>query len=528
VSTLVYHAGALGDFITSLPAITAWRQLRAGGGPLILLGRPAHAVLAAGVVDDAWDAGAARFASLFDGFPSTEACDLFAGVASALVFAPESAGIVKGLERAGVRDILRGDPFPRDRVHIVDHHLSLFPDLARAPGLRLPRIAVPAGTEPEGAGLQRAEPAAVGLQGAERADAMGFSRPIVLHPGSGSPSKNWPLERFAALARMLGGDAPIAWVLGPVEEESGAVAAIAEAVPAAQVWRRLPLAELARRLARARLFVGNDSGVAHLAAAADSPVVVLFGASDPAVWAPRGRCVTVVGDGASGMAALGVGEVTAACRQMPGVERGVDHRTIQQYDLYARQFSDRYESADMSRMHELLLRHLPARGASILELGCGSGREAAFLLSHGYEVTAVDASSGMIAEAGRIHHELAGRLVHAAVPFPPGSPLLLRSFDAVVSTAMFMHLPDDGLLDTALQIRRVLRPGGVLFVEVSTGRLGVRDGRDGNGRLFLERPPEEYRRIFENRGFLFVAQHESPDTLERPELRWVALVFRCP
>jgi ADP-heptose:LPS heptosyltransferase len=285
VTTLVYHAGALGDFITALPAIAAWKRTRAPGGRLVLLGRPAHAALAAGVVDEAWDAGAARFASLFSGAATATVRAALAGVESALVFAPSTAGISRGLGAAGVRDIVRQDPFPRVRIHVVDHHLSLFDESALTAKDRVPRVEVGGGKAPV----------------------------IVLHPGSGSPAKNWPIDRFVSLAATLAATGPIAWVVGPVEEESGVAAQIAAAaITGATVWRDLALADLARRLVGARLFVGNDSGVAHLAAAVGCPVVVLFGASDPAAWAPRGRSVTVVGDGTSGMAPIPVAAVLEA------------------------------------------------------------------------------------------------------------------------------------------------------------------------------------------------------------------------
>jgi hypothetical protein len=284
--TLVYHAGALGDFVTCLPAIAAWKRTRAAGGSLLLLGRPAHAALVPGLVDETLDAGAAAEAPLFAGEAGPGHRARFAGVASVLVFAPEGAGIVLGLAAAGIADVVRQDPFPRDRVHVVDHHLSLFPGLELAPEERAPRIAI-AGAAPIG-------------------------RPIVLHPGSGSPKKNWPLDRFARVAAALAGRAPVAWIIGPAEEESGLAARVEAAVPGSLVWRGLSLVELARRLAGARLLVGNDSGVAHLAAAVGAPVVVLFGASDPVVWAPQGRSVTVVGDGECGMEAIGVDAVLRA------------------------------------------------------------------------------------------------------------------------------------------------------------------------------------------------------------------------
>jgi SAM-dependent methyltransferase len=505
VTTLVYHAGALGDFVTALPAIAAWRRQRAAPG-LALLGRPAYAALAAGVVDEAWDAGGARFAPLFAGRASPQVQALLAGVGSALLFAPESAGIVQGLEHCGVRDVVRQDPFPKERVHVVDYHLSLFPDLPLSAEDRMPRVTVAA-------------------RGLAAAGTVVVERPVILHPGSGSATKNWPIDRFVELARQIKGFGPIAWVLGPAEEESGMAVTLAGAIPDAPVWRNLPLSELARRLADALFLVGNDSGVAHLAAAVGCRVVVLFGASDPIVWAPRGRSVAIVGDGTCGMEAIGIEEVIAACRKVARSEPRVDDRTILHYDAHAREMSARYETANLSHLHGLLLRHLPGKGASILELGCGSGRDAAFLHANGYEVTAVDASAGMVAEVTRIHPELSGRVSCAAIPFPSDSPLLRRTFDAVVSIGMFMHLPDAGLSDTVLQIRRMLRPGGVLFVDVSVGRTGLRDERDGTGRLFRQRPPGELQMLFERCGFTLVAHYESPDAFDRPALRWASLVF---
>jgi ADP-heptose:LPS heptosyltransferase len=102
---------------------------------------------------------------------------------------------------------------------------------------------------------------------------------VAIHPFSGSARKNWPLERYRALAARLPG--PVYWTAGPEEPLDGAV-------------RFEDLYELAGWLASARLYIGNDSGITHLAAAAGAPVVALFGPTDPAVWAPRGERVRVV------------------------------------------------------------------------------------------------------------------------------------------------------------------------------------------------------------------------------------------
>src|SRR5436190_4590188 len=94
----------------------------------------------------------------------------------------------------------------------------------------------------------------------------------VIQPFSGSRSKNWPLDRYAELARRLADTMPVAWCAGPDDE-----------MPEAEI-RIADLYELACRLAGARLFIGNDSGIAHLAAAVDTPVLVLFGPTEPAIW----------------------------------------------------------------------------------------------------------------------------------------------------------------------------------------------------------------------------------------------------
>ncbi|MBZ5727910.1 MAG: glycosyltransferase family 9 protein [Acidobacteriia bacterium] len=103
----------------------------------------------------------------------------------------------------------------------------------------------------------------------------------VIHPFSGSAKKNWPLEKYRALARRLERIMPVRWCAGP------------EDPPLAEAVRIDDLYELACWLARARLYLGNDSGITHLAAAVGTPVLALFGPSDPAVWSPRGEHVRV-------------------------------------------------------------------------------------------------------------------------------------------------------------------------------------------------------------------------------------------
>jgi hypothetical protein len=104
----------------------------------------------------------------------------------------------------------------------------------------------------------------------------------VVHPFSGSRRKNWPLHKFRAVAAHLERLMSVRWCAGEEDPQ------IPHSV-------RIPdLYDLACWLAKARLYVGNDSGITHLAAAVGTPTVALFGPTDPAIWAPRGPHVRVV------------------------------------------------------------------------------------------------------------------------------------------------------------------------------------------------------------------------------------------
>lgn len=102
---------------------------------------------------------------------------------------------------------------------------------------------------------------------------------VVIHPFSGSARKTWPAGHFRQLAERL--CMKVEWIAGPEDEWPEAT-------------RFADLMQLATWMTGARLYIGNDSGIAHLAAASGVPVLVLFGPSPAQVWAPRGEHVAVL------------------------------------------------------------------------------------------------------------------------------------------------------------------------------------------------------------------------------------------
>jgi heptosyltransferase-2 len=117
-----------------------------------------------------------------------------------------------------------------------------------------------------------------------------------IHPGSGSPAKNWPIARWLELARRLEQSGrKILWIAGEADTE--VFAAIRQARPDAWIADHLPLPTLAAVLQRAALFLGHDSGITHLAASVDTPSLALFGPTSPSIWAPLGDHVTTLQKG---------------------------------------------------------------------------------------------------------------------------------------------------------------------------------------------------------------------------------------
>lgn len=120
---------------------------------------------------------------------------------------------------------------------------------------------------------------------------------VAIHPGSGSATKNWPIENWKKLASKC-------HVL--------VIAGEADAIDAFREFNRVvnqPLPIVAAVLARCAQFVGHDSGISHIAAAVGSRCTLLFGPTDPAVWAPASENVRVVRPTSQRLEDVGVEQV---------------------------------------------------------------------------------------------------------------------------------------------------------------------------------------------------------------------------
>lgn len=254
MKAFVYRPGAIGDTILTLPALAAWRA-RYAGCEITYAGNTAMLPLIP--VEEAISADDRRLLPLFGETPEP-----WPGADTHVIFARDPRGL-PGIQCDPLEAVTR-------RVHVADWLVDAidpeFPD-------RVPRL--------------RVRPA----EGA----------PLVIHPGAGSPAKRWPSELFAALAQAL--RLPCAVVRGPADPEL--------ALPFQhQQWHNLTLPELVSKLAGSGLFVGNDSGISHVAAALGVPTLAIYQSTDPAIWGVRGTMTRILAGEVS------VDEASTACHDL--------------------------------------------------------------------------------------------------------------------------------------------------------------------------------------------------------------------
>ncbi len=257
--TLVVHAGGIGDFLLTCPALAHLAE----AGPLELLGRPERLALAVagGIAEAAHDLDRSGFESLFSE-PNELLRTFLSRFGRCVVWMRDDGVIERGIRACGLKDVrvFPGLPPQNWTQHASAYYLDCL------------------GYAPE-------SPFRLHLSAA---DAPQSTYDVVIHPGSGGRKKNWPHERFVAIAKhLLAAGRSVAWCTGPAEENAVSPAGC-------HALRTDSLVDLARVLASAHAYLGNDSGITHLAAATGCRTTALFSTTDPKVWAPRGEHVTVL------------------------------------------------------------------------------------------------------------------------------------------------------------------------------------------------------------------------------------------
>ena len=290
---LIIRSGAVGDLILTLPVLSALKK-QYDGLSIDMMGNPARLSLlkACGYVENVLSIDSRDMTPLFvenaplDG-PSLQNLRSYDATISYL---PDADGIfTNNLRRIAAGPVLTGQAHPVTdhpehtghadrRIHMTHVLMKALTPLGVDPAAEAPSLQTPAY-----AAMKHGHPPVT-------------DRPLIaVHPGSGGPEKCWPAERFVALIEALAGSGyePVV-TFGPADDvvRNRIVPRIKS--HNARIAENLSLVDLAVLLSRCQGMVGNDSGITHLAAAVGTPVIALFGPTDPAVWGPRGTRVRIL------------------------------------------------------------------------------------------------------------------------------------------------------------------------------------------------------------------------------------------
>jgi len=196
--------------------------------------------------------------------------------------------------------------------------------------------------------------------------------------------------------------------------------------------------------------------------------------------------------------------------------------TLSYYEKNASNLSKRYESADVTTIHQTLLKTF-SPNSKLLEIGCGSGRDANFMLEQGYNLTAIDGSQKMIDEAKMIHPTLEPHLF--TMQLPHGLDFESNSFDGIYSIATLMHLTKEGIYQTIKNIHTLLKEKGKFLFSISIERDDTNQkNRDPHQRLFTSFSQREWVNICKNYGLKHLHTEVTKDGLNRSGIVWLTCI----
>jgi heptosyltransferase-3 len=288
VHILVIHPGALGDTILALPAL-GLLKVQFPEAKITLAGNTDFLpAIAGGCADSFISFSSLPLYRLYDSRPVTRSAQSAWTAYDRIV---SWTGWANSLFRERFHEIhpcvlvAPWQPGPDDRRHVARIFVeSLYPWVPMTESIRAENIQVELPTQ------VRARQYLL-----ERGWNAGHDV-VALHAGAGSEAKRWSPEKFQEVAIRLLQRPELKLLIVEGPAEVGAGRAVAEGLDPGRILvaECLPLKLLAGILSRCRLFIGADSGIAHLAASLGVASVVLFGPTDPRAWAPLGRRVAVL------------------------------------------------------------------------------------------------------------------------------------------------------------------------------------------------------------------------------------------
>lgn len=192
------------------------------------------------------------------------------------------------------------------------------------------------------------------------------------------------------------------------------------------------------------------------------------------------------------------------------------------YDAHADAFVARYESVSAEAVHSALLEYVRQDSNLIaLDVGAGSGRDAAWLASLGYEVVAAEPATRMRSEAQRRHTDPRIRWVDDRLPDLAIVHRFGVAFDLILLSAVWMHVPPFSRERAFRKLATLLKPGGVIL-------MSLREGPSEPDRPMWPVSTGEVEALARMHGLAVLRAVTSDDQLGRSQVRWTAMCLRLP
>ena len=188
------------------------------------------------------------------------------------------------------------------------------------------------------------------------------------------------------------------------------------------------------------------------------------------------------------------------------------------YSEKAEALAKQYESVSFEDVHGDVLDLLHQPPADALDIGAGTGRDAAALAARGYRVTAVEPTAEFRAIGRNLHGNAAITWIDDALPDLQGVP---GSFDLILLSAVWMHLAAEERTRAMARVSAMLRANGVMA-------LSLRHGPIPPGRIMFDVTPEETIALAAAQGLKPIYSGERPGRLDQPGVWWNRLAFRRP
>jgi SAM-dependent methyltransferase len=195
--------------------------------------------------------------------------------------------------------------------------------------------------------------------------------------------------------------------------------------------------------------------------------------------------------------------------------------SVSWYDAHAPELIGRYEAIDPAKLHGWLLGLVPATPGTVLDIGAGTGRDAAWFARQGHDVIAVEPSGSMRAEGQRLHTDQRVRWIDDNLPELSALGRLGISFDLVMINAVWQHVAPSDREGAFRKVVGLVKSGGLLAI---TLRLGPAHADQGMHLVSLD----EVERLARNHGFEIEKVHHAPDEQRRTDVSWTCVALRLP